>query len=128
MATGFARFKITVGELTGTPSSMSFYFLAPKESYEGLQESETGVSKVDISSSADTTDETAPVCTVEALLRSGYGVRKRIVYTTGSGTTLKRMYSNLIVAKNKAADFAPSGSYKGGTIKGVVNPTKAVFS
>jgi len=34
--TGFDRFKITVGELTGTPSSMSFYFLAPKESYEGL--------------------------------------------------------------------------------------------
>ena len=128
MATGFARFKITVGDLTGTPSSMSFYFLAPKESYEGLQESETGVSKVEISGVAVSLNKTAPVCTVEALLRSGYGVRKRIVYTTGAGTTLKRMYSNLIVAKNKAADFAPSGSYKGGTIKGVVNPTKAVFS
>ncbi|MDT3674947.1 hypothetical protein [Microcystis wesenbergii] len=128
MATGFGRFKITVGELTGTPSSMSFYFFAPKESYEGLQESETGVSKVTNTSAADTTDETAPVCTVEALLRSGYGVRKTIVYTTGAGTTLRRKYARMIVAKNKAADFAPSGSFKGGTIKGVVNPTKAVFS
>lgn len=128
MATGFARFKITVGGLIGTPSSMSFYFLAPKESYEGLPESETGVSKVTNTSAADTTDETAPVCTVEALLRSGYGVRKTIVYTTGAGPSLKRKYARMIVAKNKAADFAPSGSYNGGTIKGVVNPTKAVFS
>ena len=124
----FARFKINVGGLKGTPSSMTFYFLAPKASYEGLAESETGVSKVAITGPADTTDETAPICTVEALLKSGFGVRKTIVYTTGAGPTLKRMYSSLIVAKNKAADFAPSGSYKGGTIRGVVNPTKAVFS
>jgi len=74
----FARYKITVGELTGTPSEMSFYFLAPKETYDDLQQSETGVSKVTITSAADTTDETAPVCTVEALLRSGFAVRKTI--------------------------------------------------
>jgi len=124
----FARFKINVGGLSGTPSSMTFYFLAPKDSYDGLPESETGVSKVAASGSADSTDETAPICTVEALLRSGFGVRKVIVYTTGAGDSLKRKYALMIVAKNKAASFDPSGSYKGGTIKGVVNPTKAAFS
>lgn len=124
----FARFKINVGGLKGTPSSMTFYFLAPKDSYEGLAESETGVSKVEITGTADSTDETAPVCTVEALLKSGFGVRKTLVYTTGAGSSLKRKYVRMIVAKNKAADFEPSGSYKGGTIKGVINPTKDVFS
>ena len=117
----FARFKITVVD-------KSFFFLAPKDSYEDLSTSATGVDKVTITGTADTFDETAPVCTVEALLRSGFGVRKTIVYTTGAGSTLRRRYSRIIVAKDKASAFAPSGSYKGGTIRGVINPTDAVFS
>ena len=124
----FSRFKITVGGLTGTPSSMSFYFLAPQESYADLSQASTGVEKVAMTGAQDSTDETAPVCTVEALLRSGFAVRKTIVYTTGSGTSLRRRYSRLIVAKNKAATFEPTGSYKGGTIRGVINPTDDVFS
>ncbi|WP_238707322.1 hypothetical protein, partial [Microcystis aeruginosa] len=123
-----ARFKITTGGLAGTPSSLSFYFLAPKDSYENLSQAATGVEKVASTGTEDSTDETAPVCTVEALLRSGFGVRKTIVYTTGSGATLKRKYSRIIVAKNKAAEFAPTGSYKGGTIKRVINSLDDAFS
>lgn len=128
MGTGFERYKIEVEGLTGNPSSLTFYFVAPKDTYEGLITSETGVSKITPTAAADSTDETAPVCTIEALLRSGFGVRKVIVYTTGSGASFRRKYARIIVAKNKAAAFLPSGSFKGGTIKGVINPTKSVFS
>jgi hypothetical protein len=128
MGTGFERYKIEVGELKGDPSSLTFWFVAPKDTYEGLSSTESGVSKVTTTSAADTTDETAPVCTIEALLRSGYAVRKVIAYTTGSGASLRKRYARIVVAKNKAANFNPSGWFKGGTIKGVVNPTKSVFS
>jgi hypothetical protein len=60
---------------------MSFYFLAPEDTYQGLTGSSTGVDKITMSASPNTVDETAPVCTVEALLRSGYAVRKVISYT-----------------------------------------------
>lgn len=125
---GFERYKLTVGGLSGTPTSLSFWFTAPKDTYQGLTEAETGVEKVATTGSADTTDETAPLCTVEALLKSGYAQRKVIAYTTGSGTSLKRKYARIIIAKNKAAAFAPSGSFRGGTIQRVINPTDAVFS
>lgn len=117
----FARFKITVDD-------KSFFFLAPKDSYEDLSTLATGVSKVNITGAADDFDETAPVCTVQALLRSKFAVRKTIAYTTGSGATLRRRYSRIIVAKNKAAAFAPTGSYKGGTIRDVINSGDAIFS
>ena len=128
MANGFERYKITVGGLSGTPTSLTFWFTAPKDTYNGLTESETGVEKITATGSADSTNETAPLCTVEALLKSGYALRKVIAYTTGSGASLRRRYARIIVAKNKATSFAPSGSFRGGTIKGVVNPTDAVFS
>lgn len=117
----FARFKLTA-------AGKEFFFLAPKDSYEDLTSGSTGIDKVTITGTADTFDETAPVCTVEAILRSGFAVRKTIAYTTGAGATLKRRYSRVIVAKDKAAAFAPSGSYKGGTIRGVINSGDAVFS
>ena len=125
---GFERYKIEVGGLTGNPSSLTFWFTAPRDTYQGLTASETGVEKVTVTGSENSVDETAPLCTVEALLKSGYALRKKIVYTTGSGVSLRRKYASIIIAKNKAATFAPSGTFRGGTIRRVVNPTDAVFS
>lgn len=124
----FERYKITIGGLTGTPSSLTFWFLAPKDTYEGLTEAQTGVDKVEMTGAADATNEIAPLCTVEALLKSGFAVRKVIAYTTGSGASLRRRYAKIIVAKNKAAAFAPTGDFRNGNIKGVVNPLDASFS
>jgi hypothetical protein len=86
---------------------MTFYFLAPENTYQGLPQTNTGVDKVTMSGSPNTVDETAPVCTVEALLKSGYGVRKVISFTTGTGASLLRKYARIIVAKDKARDFVP---------------------
>lgn len=124
----FARHKITISGL-GTPPTMSFYFLAPEDTYQGLTFDNTGVSKITVSGSPSTVDETAPVCTVEALLKSGYAVRKVISYTTGTGASLRRRYARIIVAKNKASDFAPPATIRtNGTVIGVVNPLDASFS
>ncbi|MGV2389382.1 MAG UNVERIFIED_CONTAM: hypothetical protein LVR29_17395 [Microcystis novacekii LVE1205-3] len=82
---------------------MTFYFLAPENTYQGLTATNTGVDKVTMSGSPNTVDETAPVCTVEALLRSGYGVRKVIYFTTGTGASLRRSYARIIVVKDKAS-------------------------
>ena len=65
--------------------NVPLYFLAPEDTYQGLPEAATCVNKVTLTGAPDVTDETAPLTTVEALLRSGYGVRKVISYTTGSG-------------------------------------------
>jgi hypothetical protein len=102
MTQKFARHKITVAGLTGTPSSLTFWFLAPENTYEGLPEADTGVDKVAITGAADVTNEIAPFCTVEALLKSGFAVRKVVAYATGSGASLRRRYAKIIVAKNKA--------------------------
>jgi hypothetical protein len=129
MGQKFARHKITVGGLTGTPSSLPFYFLAPEDTYDGLTEASTGVSKITIVGAPNTTDETAPFTTVEALLRSGYAVRKVISYTTGTGATLRRRYARIIVAKDKADLFAPPATIRGsGNVVGVVNPLDATFT
>jgi hypothetical protein len=129
MGQKFARHKITVGGLTGTPSSLPFYFLAPEDTYGGLTEASTGVTKITIVGAPNTTDETAPFTTVEALLRSGYAVRKVISYTTGTGATLRRRYARIIVAKNLADSFAPPATIRGnGNVVGVVNPLDATFS
>jgi len=69
------------------------------------------------------------VTSVEALLRSGYAVRKVISYTTGSGVTLRRRYARIIVAKNKASAFTPPATIRGsGNVIGVINPLDATFS
>jgi hypothetical protein len=129
MTQKFARHKITVSGLTGSPSSLPFYFLAPEDTYEGLPEAATGVDKVTVSGSPDSTDETAPLTTVEALLRSGYAVRKVISYTTGTGASLRRRYARIIVARNKAATFIPPATIRtNGNVVGVVNPLDAKFS
>ncbi len=129
MGQKFARHKITVSELTGSPSSLPFYFLAPEDTYTGLTEASTGVTKITIVGAPNTTDETAPLTTVEALLRSGYGVRKVISYTTGSGATLRRRYARIIVAKDKTDSFAPPATIRGnGNVVGIVNPLDATFS
>jgi hypothetical protein len=129
MGQKFARHKITVSELTGSPTSLPFYFLAPEDTYDGFTEASTGVSKITIVGAPNTTDETAPLTTVEALLRSGYAVRKVISYTTGSGATLRRRYARIIVAKDKADTFTPPATIRGnGNVVGVVNPLDATFS
>jgi hypothetical protein len=128
MTQKFARHKITIAGLTGTPSSLTFWFLAPENTYQGLPESDTGVEKIAMTGAADATNEIAPICTVEALLKSGFAVRKVIAYTTGTAATLRRRYAKVIVAKNKAAAFSPTGDFRGGTIRGVVNPLDAKFS
>jgi hypothetical protein len=129
MGQKFARHKITVSELTGSPTSLPFYFLAPEDTYQGLTETATGVNKITMSGAPNTTDETAPLTTVEALLRSGYAVRKVISYTTGTGATLRRRYARIIVAKDKADTFTPPATIRGnGNVVGVVNPLDATFS
>ena len=129
MGQKFARHKITVSDLTGSPTSLPFYFIAPEDTYQGLTETATGVTKITITGAPDTTDETAPLTSVEALLRSGYAVRKVISYTTGSGATLRRRYARIIVAKNKADTFTPPPTIRGsGNVIGVINPLDATFS
>ena len=129
MGQKFARHKITVSELTGSPTSLPFYFLAPEDTYQGLTETATGVNKITMSGAPNTTDETAPLTTVEALLRSGYAVRKVISYTTGTGASLRRRYARIIVAKDKADTFTPPATIRGnGNVVGVVNPLDATFS
>jgi hypothetical protein len=109
--------------------TVNFYFLAPENTYQGLPQTNTGVNKVTMSGSPNTVDETAPVCTVEALLRSGYGAREVISYTTGTGASLLRKYARIIVAKDKASTFAPPAIIRGnGNVVGVVNPLDATFS
>ncbi|MGV2389704.1 MAG UNVERIFIED_CONTAM: hypothetical protein LVR29_19935 [Microcystis novacekii LVE1205-3] len=66
--------------------------------------------------------------TVEALLRSGYGVRKVISYTTGLGASLLRKYARIIVAKNKAVFLLPPVIRGNGNVVGVVNPLDTTFS
>jgi hypothetical protein len=129
MGQKFARHKITVSELTGSPTSLPFYFLAPEDTYDGFTEASTGVSKITIVGAPNTTDETAPFTSVEALLRSGYAVRKVISYTTGTGASLRRRYARIIVAKDKADTFTPPATIRGnGNVVGVVNPLDATFS
>jgi hypothetical protein len=109
--------------------NIPLYFLAPEDTYQGLTETATGVNKITMSGAPNTTDETAPLTTVEALLRSGYAVRKVISYTTGSGATLRRRYARIIVAKDKADTFTPPATIRGnGNVVGVVNPLDATFS
>jgi hypothetical protein len=79
---------------------------------KGYQQTNTGVDKVTMSGSPNTVDETAPVCTVEALLKSGYGVRKVISFTTGTGASLLRKYARIIVAKDKASRFRSPSYYQ----------------
>lgn len=108
---------------------MTFYFLSPEDTYQGLTQANTGVSQINVSGSPNTVDELAPVCTVEALFKSGYAVRKVISYTTGTGASLRRKYAKIIVAKDKADDFSPPATIRGsGNVVGVVNPLDATFS
>lgn len=125
----FVKHKIT-GKITGSTRDYTFWFVAPKDIYDGLAASITGVEELRGTTEAPLTpeDQGGPVCTVEALLKSGFAVRKVIAYTTGSGASLRRRYAKIIVTKEKADTFAPTGSFRGGDIRGVVNPLDASFS
>lgn len=122
----FVRHKIVVqyqaaGATTASPHT--FWFLAPDKNYDStLTAAMTGVTK--IAANAEGIDAEAPLTTVEALLKSGFAVRKVISYKSGT----RRKYVKIIVAKDLADTFAPPENFKGDPNPKVVTPLDAIFS
>jgi hypothetical protein len=124
----FKRRKITVGVGgSGNPASLTFWFLAPKDTYDGtvLAAAASGVEEIADSVAESNVDKFAPLCTVESLLRSNLVVRRKIALR---GTDNVTRYKQIIIAKDKANAFAPTGTIDGKTIVGVVTPLSATFS
>lgn len=116
----FVRHKLVtqVGQ-----TSHTFWFLSPPNLYNApLTAAITGVTQVP--DNDETIDSYGPLCTVEALLRSGLAVRKIISYKVGT----KRRYAKIIVAKNLADTFVAPATFKGDPAPKVVNPLDASFS
>jgi hypothetical protein len=103
-------------------NSYDFWFLAPSANYDGLTAATTGVTK--IADNNSDFDSYAPLCTVEALLKSGVAVRKIISYKVGT----RRRYTEIIITKNLADTFVAPASFKGDSAPKLVTPLRSSFS
>jgi hypothetical protein len=103
-------------------TNYDFWFLAPDGNYNGLTAATTGVTQ--IADNDDTVNSYAPLCTVEALLKSGVAVRKIISYKVGT----RRRYSEIIVAKDLAGTFVAPNTFKGDPSPKLVTPLRSSFS
>lgn len=117
------KHSITVtNPLTGS-GTISFYFYAPREAYEGIT-TETGVAIPGGNDKAQY--DSCPACSVQELLSPGVAVRKVLLVERGA----KKYRHKIIVANNKANTFnsdATNKFYRGGTVKKVINPLDAIF-
>jgi hypothetical protein len=117
----FAKFKVEYPN-AATPTH-TFYFLAPKGSYTGI-ETEAGISEL-----LPTDDEiNMPVCDVAELVASGIVERRHLrINVTGN----RDKYAKVVIAKHMSLTFdaAVTGdAFRGGTIKGVVTRQRASYS
>ncbi|WP_013322685.1 hypothetical protein [Gloeothece verrucosa] len=124
MARILVKHKITVSDPADNSKTMILAFYAPPDAYTGI-ETETGVK----APASDKPDEFGdfPACSVEELLSTGTAVRK-VVDVLKGGKTYRH---KIIVADVKAAAFdnaVKAKTYRGGTIKKVVNPLDDIFS
>jgi hypothetical protein len=100
----------------------TFWFLAPTANYNELTAATTGVTK--IADNDEGVDSYAPLCTVEALLKSGVAVRRIISYKVGS----RRRYTEILVAKDLSDTFVAPANYKQDPAPKIVNPLRSSFS
>jgi hypothetical protein len=108
MAT-FGLFKITNGT---SPASISFYFRAPTNSYDGV-ESKTGITEV-----TDNDEKEMPACSISELLGSSQAVRAKLKFTPSAN---KSDYGEIICAADKADTIKKAqadGGLVGETIHG----------